>query len=147
MSTHVVVGAGGGIGRAVCADLVRRGLPVRAVTRSGTPVSGADAVAGDAGDTAAMRDLCRDAAVVHHCVNPPFTIWRAAFPAATRALLAAAGAAGARLVFADDTWMYGKVSAPMREDTTVAPVSSKGVLRAWLAEMVLAAHARGESRP
>ena len=144
MSTHVVVGASGGIGRAVCADLVRRGLPVRAVTRSGTPVEGAEAVAADATDAPAMRDVCRDAAVVHHCVNPPFTTWRAAFPAATRALLAAAGAAGARLVFADDTWMYGKVDAPMREDTTVAPVSSKGVLRAWLAEMVLAAHARGE---
>jgi uncharacterized protein YbjT (DUF2867 family) len=31
MSTYVVVGATGGIGRTVCADLVRRGLPVRAV--------------------------------------------------------------------------------------------------------------------
>ena len=144
-STHVVVGASGGIGRAVCAELARRGLPIRAVTRSGTPVDGAEVVAADATDAAAMRDACRDAVAVYHCVNPPFTSWRAAFPAATRALLAAAGAAGARLVFADDTWMYGTVDAPMREDTTVAPVSSKGVLRAWLAEMVLAAHARGEA--
>jgi len=144
MSTHVVVGASGGIGRAVCADLARRGLPVRAVTRSGTPTDGAEALAADATDATAMRAACRDAVVVYHCVNPPFASWRAAFPAATRALLAAAGAAGARLVFADDTWMYGRVDAPMREDTTVAPVSEKGVLRAWLAEMVLAAHARGE---
>jgi uncharacterized protein YbjT (DUF2867 family) len=43
--THVVVGASGGIGRAVCAELARRGLPVRAVTRSGTAVEGAEAVA------------------------------------------------------------------------------------------------------
>jgi nucleoside-diphosphate-sugar epimerase len=144
MNTHVVVGASGGIGRAVCAELARRGLPVRAVTRSGTPAGGAEALAADARDPAAMRAACRDAVAVYHCVNPPFASWRAAFPAATRALLAAAGAAGARLVFADDTWMYGRVDAPMREDTTVAPVSEKGVLRAWLAEMVLAAHARGE---
>ena len=144
MTTHVVVGASGGIGRAVCADLARRGLPVRAVTRSGTPVDGAEALAADATDPEAMRAACRDAVAVYHCVNPPFASWRAAFPAATRALLAAAGDAGARLVFADDTWMYGRVDAPMREDTTVAPVSEKGVLRAWLAEMVLAAHARGE---
>lgn len=143
-STHVVVGASGGIGRAVCAELVRRNLPVRAITRSGTPVTGAQAVAADATDPAAMRDACRDAAAVYHCVNPPLALWRAAFPAATRALLAAAGAAGARLVFADDTWMYGRVDAPMREDTPAAPVSGKGVLRAWLAEMVLAAHARGD---
>jgi nucleoside-diphosphate-sugar epimerase len=143
-STHVVVGASGGIGRAVCAELVRRGLPVRAVTRSGTPVSGAEAVAADATDPPAMRAVTSDAAVVHHGVNPPFATWRSAFPAATRALLDAAGAAGARLVFADDTRMYGLVDAPMREDTPVAPVSGKGVLRAWLAEMVLAAHARGD---
>ncbi|MEJ2889353.1 NAD-dependent epimerase/dehydratase family protein [Actinomycetospora aeridis] len=143
-TTHVVVGASGGIGRAVCAELVRRGLPVRAVTRSGTPVTGAEAIAADATDPPAIRAACRDAAVVHHCMNPPFASWRSAFPAATRALLHAAGAAGARLVFADDTWMYGRVDAPMREDTPVAPVSGKGVLRAWLAEMVLAAHARGE---
>jgi nucleoside-diphosphate-sugar epimerase len=114
------------------------------VTRSGTPVEGAEALAADATDPIAMRAACRDAAAVYHCVNPPFASWRAAFPAATRALLAAAGAASARLVFADDTWMYGRVDGPMREDTTVAPVSGKGVLRAWLAEMVLAAHARGE---
>ena len=144
MSTHVVVGASGGIGRAVCADLAARGLPVRAVTRSGTPVEGAEALAADATDPAAMRDACRGAVAVYHCVNPPFASWRSAFPAATRALLRAAGDAGARLVFADNTWMYGRVDAPMREDTTVAPVSEKGVLRAWLAEMVLAAHARGE---
>jgi hypothetical protein len=66
------------------------------------------------------------------------------FPAATRSLLAAAGAAGARLVFADDTWMYGRVDGPMREDMPSNPVAEKAVLRAWLAEMVLAAHARGD---
>lgn len=141
---HVVVGASGGVGRAVCAELARRDLPVRAVTRSGTPVAGAEVVAADATDPAAMRAACRGATAVYHCVNPPFATWRSAFPAATRALLDAAGAAGARLVFADDTWPYGRVDAAMREDTPVAPVSGKGVLRAWLAEMVLAAHARGE---
>ncbi|WP_433798516.1 NAD-dependent epimerase/dehydratase family protein [Actinomycetospora sp. CA-084318] len=142
--THVVVGASGGIGRAVVAELARRGLPVRAVSRRDPQVPGAESVAADATDATAMRRVCVDATAVYHCVNPPFASWRSAFPDATRALLAAAGAAGARLVFADDTWMYGRVDAPMREDTPARPVAEKGVLRAWLAEMVLAAHARGE---
>ncbi|MCD2187420.1 NAD-dependent epimerase/dehydratase family protein [Actinomycetospora soli] len=144
MSPHVVVGASGGIGRAVCAELARRGLPVRAVSRRDPRVPGAENVAADATDAVAMVRACAGATAVYHCVNPPFASWRTAFPDATRALLAAAGAAGARLVFADDTWMYGRVDAPMREDTSVRPVSEKGVLRAWLAELVLAAHARGE---
>ncbi|MEJ2871327.1 NAD-dependent epimerase/dehydratase family protein [Actinomycetospora sp. OC33-EN08] len=144
MGRHVVVGASGGIGRAVCAELVRRGLPVRAVSRRAPGIADAENVAADATDAAAMTRACAGATAVYHCVNPPFASWRAAFPEATRALLAAAGAAGARLVFADDTWMYGRVDGPMREDTPVRPVSEKGVLRAWLAEMVLAAHARGQ---
>ncbi|MDL5158243.1 NAD-dependent epimerase/dehydratase family protein [Actinomycetospora termitidis] len=144
MSVHVVVGASGGIGRAVCAELARRGLPVRAVSRREPDVPGAENVAADATDAAAMTRICAGAAAVYHCVNPPFASWRTAFPEATRALLRAAGAAGARFVFADDTWMYGRVDGPMREDTPVRPVSEKGVLRAWLAEMVLAAHARHE---
>ncbi|MFC5064732.1 NAD-dependent epimerase/dehydratase family protein [Actinomycetospora atypica] len=144
MSVHVVVGASGGIGRAVCADLARRGLPVRAVSRRDPGVPGAENVAADATDPVAMSRVCDGAVAVHHCVNPPFATWRSAFPEATRVLLAAAGKAGARLVFADDTWMYGRVDGPMREDTPARPVSEKGVLRAWLAEMVLAAHARGE---
>lgn len=142
---HVVVGATGGTGRAVCAELLRRGLTVRGVSRSGAPVApGVEPVAADASDAARMREVCAGAAAVYHCVNPPFTQWRAVFPTATRSLLAAAGAAGARLVFADDTWMYGRVDGPMREDTPSNPVAEKAVLRAWLAEMVLAAHARGD---
>ena len=42
--------------------------------------------------------------------------------------------------------MYGRVTGPMREDLPPRPVSDKGVLRAWLAERVLAAHARGDVR-
>jgi hypothetical protein len=68
------------------------------------------------------------------------------FPAVVDATLAGARAADARLVFVDDTWMYGRVSAPMTEELPYRPVSDKGVLRAWLAERVLAAHARGDVR-
>ncbi|WP_232663775.1 NAD-dependent epimerase/dehydratase family protein [Pseudonocardia sp. TRM90224] len=145
MGVHVVVGASGGTGSAVCAELLAAGHTVRAVNRSGRGApAGTEPVAADASDSALMRSVCAGADVVYHCVNPPFERWRSVFPVATRALIEAAGAAGARLVFADDTWMYGEVDGPMREDTPHRPVSEKGVLRAWLAEMLLGAHARGE---
>jgi len=145
---HVVVGASGGTGSALVTELLRRKLPVRAVNRGGRAnlPAGVEVVAGDATDPRRMREICADAEAVYNCVNPPFAQWRTAFPDAQRSLISAAGAAGAVLVFADDTWMYGRVDRPMTEDLPSRPASNLGVLRAWLAEMVLAAHHRGDAR-
>lgn len=81
--------------------------------------------------------------MVHNAVNPPFRQWREAFPAAVDGVLAGAESTGARMVFVDDTWMYGRTTGWMTEDLPYRPVSDKGVLRAWLAERVLAAHESG----
>ena len=145
---HVVVGASGGTGSAVVRELHAAGRRVRAINRSGRTAAppGVEAVAADATDAAQMRRACAGAAVVYNCVNPPLARWRELFPAAVDGVLAGASAAGAVLVFADDTWMYGRVTGPMTEDTPVRPVSGKGVLRAWLADRVLAAHHRGDVR-
>lgn len=145
---HVVVGAGGGTGSALVRELRRRGRRVRAVNRSSRSraPSGAEEMTGDATDPDLMRAACRGAAVVYNAVNVPFRQWRESFPAAVDGVLAGARSADARMVFVDDTWMYGRVSAPMTEDLPHRPVSDKGVLRAWLAERVLAAHARGDVR-
>ena len=143
---HVVVGASGGTGSALLRVLAGSGRRIRAVNRSGrmSAPPGVDVVGADATDRHAMWEACRGAAVVYNCVNPPFQHWRELFPAAVQGVLAGAAAAGAVHVFADDTWMYGKVTGPMTEDLPYRPASDKGVLRAWLAEMVLAAHSRGE---
>jgi nucleoside-diphosphate-sugar epimerase len=145
---HVVVGASGGTGQALVRELLRRGRTVGAVQRSSwaEAPAGVEVTAADASDPDAMREVCRGAGVVYNAVNPPFSRWREMFPAVVDATLAGARAADARLVFVDDTWMYGRVSAPMTEELPYRPVSDKGVLRAWLAERVLAAHARGDVR-
>ncbi len=142
---HVVVGAGGAVGRLVVAHLHAAGVRVRAVTRDGRDVGtpGVERVAADAADAAALTAACRGAVAVHHCVMPGFIRWTEQFPVVTDALVDAAGAVGARLVYADDTWMYGRVEAPMTEDTPWRPVSDRGVLRAWLAERLLHAAASG----
>ena len=145
---HVVVGASGGTGRALVRELVQRGRQVRAVNRSGRVAApaGVEVLAGDATDVERMREVCRGAGVVYNAVNVPFVQWRDTFPAAVDGVLAGAEAADARMVFVDDTWMYGRVSGPMTEDLPYRPVSDKGVLRAWLAEKVLAAHSSGRVR-
>jgi nucleoside-diphosphate-sugar epimerase len=145
---HVVVGASGGTGSALVRELHGRGRRVRAVNRSGLPAvpDGVEVTAGDATDAGRMQEVCRGAGVVYNAVNVPFVQWRSRFPAAVDGVLAGARAADARMVFVDDTWMYGRVSGPMTEDLPYRPVSDKGVLRAWLAERVLAAHASGRVR-
>ncbi len=145
---HVVIGASGGTGSALVRELVGRGRRVRAVNRSGRMALPADveAVAGDATDAERMQEVCRGAGVVYNAVNVPFLQWRERFPVAVDGVLAGAGAADARMVFVDDTWMYGRVTGPMTEELPYRPVSNKGVLRAWLAERVLAAHTSGRVR-
>ena len=78
-----------------------------------------EVVAADATDAAQMRRACSGATVVYNCVNPPFTRWRELFPAAVDGVLAGASSAGAVLVFADDTWMYGRTTGPITEDTPI----------------------------
>ncbi|MGY1650219.1 NAD-dependent epimerase/dehydratase family protein [Geodermatophilus sp. SYSU D01119] len=142
---HAVVGAGGATGRRLVAHLHASGHRVRAVTRDGRDVGspGVELAAADATDAAALARACRGADAVHHCVMPVLSRWTSGFPVVTDALVAAASRIGARLVYADDTWMYGRVDGPMTEHTPWRPVSPKGVLRAWLAERMLHAAAAG----
>ncbi|WP_431798694.1 NAD-dependent epimerase/dehydratase family protein [Microbacterium kunmingense] len=144
---HAVIGATGATGRVIVRELSARGIAVRAVSRRtqrNVPV-GVISVAADALDPDSLRRAVDGASVVYHCVMPTFENWRSDFPRVTRAIIAAAGANDARVVFADDTWMYGKVTGPMSEQTPENPVSHKGVLRAWLGEMLLTAHHRGDA--
>lgn len=147
MGTHVVVGANGATGSVVCTELLAAGHTVRAVSRSGrgTPV-GVEPIAADATDVTRMIEICTGAEAVYHCALPPMQSWLPTYVDIATSLITAAGKVGARLVYADDTWMYGKVDGPMREDMPVRPVSYKGALRALVAEMILSAHARGQTQ-
>jgi len=74
---HVVVGGHGGTGRAVVAALAACGARVKAVSRSGEgpPPPRSRVRAGRAADAVSMREACRDAGVVYHCVNVPYMRW------------------------------------------------------------------------
>src|SRR5262245_29289961 len=115
---HVVVGATGATGTVLVRELLARGEKVRAVNRSGRAgvPEGVELVAPDAADPERMREVCAGATAVYHCVRPPLPQWLDVYPRVQQSLISAAGSAGAVLVFADDTWMYGKVDRPMTED-------------------------------
>jgi nucleoside-diphosphate-sugar epimerase len=145
---HVVVGAAGATGRRLVRRLADAGHRVRAVSRNGADlgVPGVEMRAADARDAASVRRLVEPDSVVYHCAMPPITRWATEFPPLTSALLEAASATGSRLVYADSTWMYGRMTGPMDDQTPVRPVSQKGILRAFMAEQILHAAAAGRVR-
>jgi nucleoside-diphosphate-sugar epimerase len=145
---HVVLGAGGGIGSAVVGELAARGRRVRAVSRTGRIQAppGVEVRPGDVSTVEGAIQACTDAAVVYHCAQPGYRRWRQDFLPLTRAILDGAAAAGAKLVLADNLYMYGPVAGPMTEDLPYAATNPKGRVRAQMAELLLAAHRAGKLR-
>jgi nucleoside-diphosphate-sugar epimerase len=142
---HVIFGTGA-IGLATLDALRRRGESVRLVNRSGSaPVpDDIEVVAGDASDPGFTTAVAAGAAVVYQALNPPYSRWSEEFPALQAAVLAAAEAAGARLVSLENVYMYGRPQGrPLTEDREYNAHTIKGKLRAAMARDLLAAHRAG----
>ncbi|MCW2849699.1 MAG: epimerase [Marmoricola sp.] len=138
MSTelHVVTGAGP-VGATIAQQLADQGHPVRLLTRSGSgpehPLIDRRRV--DASQPSALAEHLAGAVAVHHCIHGSSysaKSWRAELPAAEQAVLAAAGAAGAVVVFPESLYAYGAVDGPMTEDTARTATRGKLGIRAEL---------------
>jgi nucleoside-diphosphate-sugar epimerase len=143
---HVIFGTGP-LGKAVMRELVKQGKQVRMVNRSGKAEdlpAGVEVVKGDATNPDSTRELARNATVVYQCAQPGYTEWTTKFPAYQSAVLEGAAAANARLVVAENLYMYGPVSGPIREDLPFAATTRKGIVRAKMAEDLMAAHKAGK---
>ena len=147
---HVVLGASGGTGSAIVRELVRRGHKVRAVNRSGeaeVPAGSAvERMKGDVATAEGARSATEGAAVVYHAAQPEYTRWVQEFAPMTDAIIEGAAAAGAKLVFADNLYMYGPTDAPMSEETPQGATGKKGRMRILMAERLLEAHRSGRVR-
>ena len=142
---HVVFGSGP-VGRAVAAELVRGGRRVRVVNRSGRGpgLHEVELVQGDASDPAFARAAADGATVVYQTLNPGYRSWAELFPPLQHSVLAAAQAAGARLVAMENVYMYGPTGGrPLTEDLPYAAKTRKGSTRAQMAEDLLNAHRQG----
>jgi nucleoside-diphosphate-sugar epimerase len=142
---HVVLGAGGGTGGAIVRLLADDGRRVRAVARRALRFGDeVEQIRADVSTPDGARTACAGAAVVYHCVQPPYTRWPDEFPPLTRAIADAATQAGARLVMADNLYAYGPPApSPLTEDLPQRASGRKGRLRVQMSEELLALHARG----
>ncbi|KQQ32461.1 hypothetical protein ASF61_15645 [Duganella sp. Leaf126] len=145
----LVLGATGGIGGEVARGLLARGWRVRALHRN--PVRAAQHcgdiawVPGDAMRQADVVAAAAGAALIVHAVNPPgYRHWdRLVLPMIDNTI-AAAQAAGARIVLPGTVYKYGPDAVPLiAEDAPQHPVTRKGAIRVALEARLEAAAARG----
>lgn len=145
---HVVFGASGGLGNAVVRELAAQGKRVRGVTRSGTAdvPQAVEMVRGDATDPVQTASVCVGADVIYNCANAPYTNWPAEFPPIMHGIIDGAAAAGAKVVFGDNLYMYGPVDGPLTEDLPNAATGHKGRTRIHMTQMLMEAHRAGKVR-
>lgn len=142
---HVVVGTGP-LGIAVMEELLNRDKHCRMVNRNGEcdVKSEVEVVAGDATNPESILAACKGASAIYNCTNAPYTKWKEGLPPILDGLMYAAEATGARLVHADNLYMYGKVDQALTEDLPNKSVESKGQTRAKIATKLMDMHRAGK---
>ncbi|MBW4469858.1 MAG: NAD-dependent epimerase/dehydratase family protein [Stenomitos rutilans HA7619-LM2] len=141
---HVIFGTGP-LGQAVMRELLTRPVRIRMVNRSGqaTVPEEVEVIAADVYDLKNTRAVTQDAAVVYQCAQPPYTQWPTLFPKLQASIVQGAAVSGAKLVVADNLYMYGAVNGLLREDLPNAATTRKGRTRAQMSEALLTAHQQG----
>ncbi len=148
MGRHVVLGAGA-IGRGSAAELVAAGHSVALVSRSGRGegIAGVEVVAADVTDARRLAEVSAGADSIVNALNPAqYWKWEELWPPMARAILGAAEETGAGLVTVGNLYVYGRVGAPMTEQTPMAPNGRKGEVRAQMWRDALALHESGRIR-
>lgn len=145
MELHVIFGTGP-LGKAVMRELLRRGKRVRMLNSSGTATvpSTVEVRKCDAYSSEAVRGQTTGATVMYQCAAPPYHQWPEKFPAMQAAILEGVSRAGARLIVAENLYMYGQVTGKIHEGLPYRAHTRKGKVRASMAEAILEAHAGGQ---
>jgi nucleoside-diphosphate-sugar epimerase len=135
-----ILGAGGGIGNELVKLLATRNQPFRLVGRNPRPTPGAtETLAADLTDQDQTVRAVAGSSVVHLLVGLQYDykVWQEMWPRVMSNTIEACKRSGAKLIFFDNVYMYGKVSGPMTEETPFNPCTKKGEIRAKVATTLI----------
>jgi len=134
-----ILGAGGDIGGKLARLLAEKNQPFRLVGRNPIPLPGAETLAADIADRGQTIRAVAGSNVVHLLVGVKYdrNVWQDLWPRIMSNAIEACKRAGAKLLFFDNVYMYGKVSGPMTEATPFNPCSKKGEIRASIAAALI----------
>jgi nucleoside-diphosphate-sugar epimerase len=141
-----ILGAGGVIANEVASLLAAEKTPFRLVSRTGRTAAGAtETVAADLADREqTIRAVAgSDTALLLAGLKYDHKLWAATWPKIMANSIEACRRAGAKLLFFDNVYMYGRVNGPMTEETPFNPCSRKGEIRARIATTLLEAMRSG----
>jgi nucleoside-diphosphate-sugar epimerase len=135
-----ILGAGGVISNHLVPLLAAQNKPFRVVSRTARPTPGAtEVVAADITDRDQTIRAVAGSSVVLLLVGLKYDrkVWAEQWPRIMANTIEACKRAGARLVFFDNVYMYGRVNGTMTEETPFNPCSRKGEIRAQIATTLL----------
>lgn len=131
-----ILGAGGAISNELVKLLAERKQPFRLVGRNPRMVAGAMEIhPADLSDKVQTIAAVKGSNLVYLLVGLKYDrrVWAENWPRIMANTIEACKQAGARLIFFDNVYMYGKVAGPMTEETPFHPSSKKGEIRAQIA--------------
>jgi nucleoside-diphosphate-sugar epimerase len=135
-----ILGAGGAIGVELAKHLAASNQPFRLVGRKPHRKPGAtEIVAADLTDLDLTIRAVAGSSVVYLLAGLKYDhkVWREEWPRVMSNTIEACKRVGAKLVFFDNVYMYGRVTGPMTEETPFNPCSLKGEIRAKLATSLI----------
>jgi nucleoside-diphosphate-sugar epimerase len=139
-SMITILGAGGAISNGLVKLLAKRKAPFRLVGRHPVSKDGAaETVAADLSDKEQTLRAVAGSNVVFLLAGLKYDhkVWAEMWPRIMANTIEACKRGGAKLVFFDNVYMYGKASGAMTEETPFNPSSRKGEVRAKIATSLI----------
>lgn len=138
MALYTILGANGTIANALIPVLQRKKVDIRLVSRNPKPVSDIETVKADMLKVDQVLDAISGSDVVLLTVGLQYNakVWATEWPIIMRNVIDACKATGAKLIFFDNAYMYGKTEGVITETSPYKSVSKKGKIRAKIAQML-----------
>ncbi|MEI6059980.1 MAG: NAD-dependent epimerase/dehydratase family protein [Bacteroidota bacterium] len=137
---QTILGSGGIIANHLAKSLPAYTGKVRLVSRNPKVVIGnEELVSADLTSAEQVMKAVKGSEIVYLTAGLEYNIkvWQEKWPGLMQNVINACKEHGAKLVFFDNVYMYGKVVGPMTEATPFNPCSKKGEVRAKIATMIL----------
>lgn len=137
---HTILGANGVIAQELSRALAEFKQDIRQVSRNPRKINPSDETfVADLLDGQVTANAVSGSEVVYLVAGLKYSaaVWQEQWPLVMRNVIDACKQHGARLVFFDNVYAYGRVDGMMTEDTPFSPISRKGEVRARIATMLL----------
>ncbi len=148
MKKALVLGASGGMGYAIVAELVERGLDVIAFARTKEKLEKlfnnmekVKIVTGDVFNKTDLLNAAKGIDVIFHAVNIPYSEWYEKQPTLMKNVVQAAESSNCKLAIVDNIYAYGRGNGnKVNEEYSKNPHTKKGKIRVELGKIAFQAN-------